>query len=324
MPSLRRRFTALLIVSIIGVTTTSCGFAADPEQKALVTETLNGIPDDIVSALSLGEVRLRSQGKSGTDVSGERSIGLSPGPAPATTAGTWVQGCQALVTALSGTSGRVYGRMPGQDALHEATADLCRRGIGHPLGNFGVPQLILGLTGADGPATDTTIDVHAADLLLSTVGRDPRPPGAALDVTAPDPAAWDEALAGEELPWRYASAPPPDTETLTSATFVVPAGTALRAVVDCGLVAGNTHARIGPRPDGTYVTFVGGTPPPARQEGDAAVCGTRLDHELRPQLSYTTTDGDRVDRYELVISPALHLARTGEPPTRTVTVDRVG
>ena len=71
------------------------------------------------------------------------------------------------------------------------------------------------------------------------------------------------------------------------------------------------------------MTFAGGTPPP-RGEGDAGVCGTLLNHALRPQLSYTTTDGREVDRYDLVVMPALHLVRTGEPPIRTVTVDQEG
>jgi beta-lactamase class A len=85
--------------------------------------------------------------------------------------------------------------------------------------------------------------------------------------------------------------------------------------------ATTTGTWIGPRPHGTQVTFVGGTPPPpSRREGDVAVCGTGPSHEPRPQLSCITADGEQADRYDLVIMPALHLTRAGEPPSRAVTV----
>ncbi len=262
------------------------------------------MPDDVGRALRLGDVRLHNNGASGIDVTGDRAIGLSVEAAPGTTTGAWVQGCRALVAALGGTPARVYGRMPGREPLHEATDELCRRGIGHPLGSSEDPRLVLGVDGAD-----TGIDVDAERLLLTADGREPREAGAALTIAAPDLAAWDKALPETPLPWRYTS------QRNESVTFVVPAGTRLWASAGCGVTDPDAHAEIEPRDGGNYVSFLGGSQP-------GASCGERVNQALSPQLSYATKDGRPVDRYDVVVMPFPQLARGGEPPVRTVTVDR--
>ncbi len=301
------RVAGLVSAVAVGAATASCAWVADPGQKDYVRKTLAAVPQEVSRALRLGDVRLHYNGASGVDVTGDREIGVPVEAAPGTTTGAWVQGCRALVAALGGTPARLYGRIPGQEPLHEATDELCRRGLGHPLGSSEDPRLVLGLSGAD-----TGIDVDAERLLLTADGREPREAGAALAVAAPDLAAWDAALPDTPFPWHYTS------QRNESVTFVVPAGTRLWASAECGVTDPRTHAEIEPRAGANYVSFLGGPPPST----GGRPCGERLNHSLSPQLSYATADGRQVDRYDVVVMPFPQLARTGEPPVRKVTVDR--
>ena len=272
---------------------------ADGEQKRYVEQALDAVPEDVVRALRLGDVQLHLLDNGDKDVYADRRMALRVRPELRTTTAEWVAGCRTAVAALSGTSARLYGRLPGREPLYEATGELCLRGIGHPLGRYQPPRLILGLTGAGG-VTDTALDADVQNMQLEADGRKQRERGAALTVAEPDLAAWDLDT-GHGLPWRYASQP---------ASFVVPSGVRLSVKVECGTDDPGTHAKVSPQPNANSVVFQSGRPESPRAGARLEPCGTRLLHGLTPQLSYTTADGRKVDRYDVVVVP---VPPAGEP-----------
>lgn len=324
-------------VFVLASSSAGCTLVADPEQKQTVRENMDALPEDVVKALRAGDVRMHFSGEVGKNVSADRQVRLPTAPSTVTpptattTAGRWVAGCRAAVAALAGSSGRLYGRLPEGAGVYEATDELCRRGLGHPLGSSDDPTLRIGLPQPDGRVRDTAVTLDATKSVIETSGSGGPVRGAPIDASQANPAELDKAIISASLPWRYLSrtetpSPAPSTgqnnRLGTRVAFVVPAGTRLRIGADCGERAPDRHAQADPRADATYLTFGGGAPAAfPNQRSEMVACGERLARPLEPQLSYRTATGGWVDRYQLVVMPNPAVSRTDPPPVRQVLVE---
>jgi len=286
---------ALTGVVAVAVTLMSgCTLIADDGQKKTVAATFAALPEPVTQALRAGKVRLHFFGDPGVDVGADRQIRLDAGPVPDTTLGRWVTGCQAMVKALAPTPARLYGRLPDGPEIYAGTDALCLRGLGHPLVSTDKPALLLGLP-ENGRVVDTAVNFNPDAGTIETFGFDWRPRGGDITVAEAVPAALDAAVQPARVPWRPAD---PDE---AAATFLAPAGQALRLTAACGAGwerAG--HLQFEPREDGNYLTFGGGSPSQYPSAKGMQACGTTLRRDLKPQLSYRTADGLAVDRYAFI------------------------
>jgi hypothetical protein len=188
---------------LLGSLSSGCALTGDPEQARSVDETMSGLPDDIVRAPHAGKVRKHYEGPTGENVSADRNVKLTVGPVPPTTAGHWVAGCRAAIPVLASTSGRLYGRLPGDDRVYEGTDLLRERGLEAPGPIYEAEsRLYVGLPQADGRVLDTGVELAVVERTLVTSGLQEHKKGDVITVSKAVPAELDGAITATALPWR--------------------------------------------------------------------------------------------------------------------------
>lgn len=306
---------ALLFASLMS------GCTGSDEAEQQIRDQFAAVPADVSRALQLrGEIEITEELPTflGIPMRGELAVQLKAGKPLPTTLGRTVAFCRAAVAAVAPTSGRLYGKFPDDARWFEATDALCQRGLGYVDDIYSsMWRLKIGLPQGDGQALDTFVSLDPAEATAETSSYDRRDPrNKTFTVSDPVLAELDAAIKPTKLPWRYSAedATQRGDGRLADLTFVVPAGTRLQVRADAwdpptpsssfslSVIWERNELLSSPSPSPSLASAA-----PARATSSQKVS---MIEPLKPQFSYPSATGKRVDRYQLSVRGAIPLSAT--------------